>query len=142
VFLLGIFPALVCCLSLGCGGGKTVRVSGTVKFKGQPVPKGKIYFMPDTVKGNSGPTGFADIRDGQFDTSSGGGRGSAPGAVVVQIEGFVDIPPTGEVSTKQLFYPYQTTLDLPKQASTHALEVPAAAEKGPQGPKGGPLIVP
>ena len=43
-------------------------VWGTVKFKNQPVPAGLIVINPDFSKGNDGPQGMAEIRDGRFDT--------------------------------------------------------------------------
>jgi hypothetical protein len=43
-------------VSRSCGGDGTYRVSGKITFNGQPVPAGKIYFMPDGRK-NTGPTG-------------------------------------------------------------------------------------
>ncbi len=55
----------------GCGAGnepKTYHVSGTVTFAGKPVPVGTILFVPDAGKANRGPTGYAVIREGKFDT--------------------------------------------------------------------------
>src|SRR5690348_2686083 len=83
----GVLAALVCGLAAGCGGGKGHRVSGKVTFKGAPVPAGRIYFTPDSTKGNTGPTGYADIKDGAYDTAAAGGQGVTGGPVVVAIEG-------------------------------------------------------
>jgi hypothetical protein len=113
-----------------------------VTFKGQPVPQGKIYFAPDGSKGNSGPTGYADVKNGSFDTSSKGGQGACSGAVVVRIEGFTEITPVGDVTTQPLFYPYEIQVDLPKGSSTQKFEVPATAADKPQKPAGGPVIIP
>ena len=119
---------LACALVAGCG-SKGASVSGTVTFDGKPVPFGKIYFNPDKSKGNSGAPGYADIRDGSFDTSSRGGQACSPGAVKVRIEGFEEIPPKGEVTAKALFPAYETTLDLPAGSSSHKFDVPASAAK-------------
>lgn len=138
--LINVVPVALCCLALGCG-GSTTRVSGKVTFKGAPVPSGKIYFRPDTSKGNNGPTGYADIKDGSFDTSSSGGAGASPGAVIVEITGVAPTGGDGDVTAKQLFYPYSTTADLPKGSHTQSFDVPADAEKAPK-QTGKPIIVP
>lgn len=116
-------------LLLGCGGGdKGHRVSGKVTFKGQPLPAGRIYFMPDSKQGNKGATGFADVKSGAYDTAS-GGRGSAGGPMIVKIEGWdpsqqVKSEKTHESSPKVLFPPYQTNVDLPKEDTTKDFDVP------------------
>jgi hypothetical protein len=143
---------LVCaflgCLSLGCGGDKTYRVSGKVTFKGNPVPAGQIYFIPDGAKGNSGATGFARIKDGTYDTDAEGGRGSAGGPMIIAIEGLdpstapAKADPSGEVTATVLFARYEVNEDLPKEATTKDFEVPASAAKGPVGPKTGVTIIP
>ncbi|HEY7158926.1 MAG TPA: hypothetical protein VH575_33585 [Gemmataceae bacterium] len=126
-----ILALLACCQILGCGGGSDgYNVSGTVLFDGKPVPLGKIYFTPDAAKDNSGPSGFADIKDGEFDTKK-TGKAAPAGPVVVRIEGFMEVPPVGEVTTKPLFYPYQVTADLPRHNSTQTFTVPASATKPP-----------
>jgi len=131
--------------ALGCGGGdKGYRVTGKVTFKGQPVPVGKIYFNPDTSKGNTGPTGYADIKDGEYDTSAGTGRGFVGGPVVIQIEGFDPSAKgknekddkSGEVLIKSLFPRYDLPTELPKSNTTKDVDVPADAvnrpvQKGP-----------
>jgi hypothetical protein len=45
-----------------------------------------IVFEPDPAKGNSGPQGRADIKDGKFDTRL-SDKGVTPGAQVVRITG-------------------------------------------------------
>src|SRR5262245_62110995 len=140
---LGAFSLVSLCLVLGCGGGpKGNRVSGTVTFEGRPVPLGKIYFNPDKSKNNTGQTGFADIKDGKFDTGEKGMQGTVSGPVVVRIEGFEEIPPMGEVTTRQLFFPWETSIEVPKGVSTQKFDVPASAAKEPQAPAGAPVIVP
>ena len=142
--------AAVAALALGCGGGdKGYRVSGKVTFKNQPVPVGKIYFTPDTSKGNTGPTGYADIKDGQYDTSSGNGRGFVGGPVVIMIEGFDPNQAgkadkddkSGEVLIKSLFPRYDLPTELPKENTTKDIDVPADAVNR-QAPKGPVQIIP
>src|SRR5690606_13506637 len=86
--------AAVTCWSLilltGCGedGPPRIAVNGTVNWKGQPVPRGVIYFGPDSSKGNTGPKGFALIVDGVFDTQGSPGKGCMAGPHKVEIQGF------------------------------------------------------
>jgi hypothetical protein len=132
-----LLPVLGCCLALGCGGEKTYRVSGTVKFKGQPIPEGRIHFIPDGSKGNKGQAGYADIKNGAYDTSSSGGRGAVGGAMTVRIEAWdpakkIDKPDKSPLSTiPPLFPPYETKADLPNSDSTKDFDVPAEAVNGP-----------
>lgn len=142
-----IGAALVACtLAPGCGGDNTHRVSGNVNFNGKPVPAGKIYFMPDGSKGNQGATGFADIKDGRYDTSSTGGRGCVSGALIVAIEGQDPSAPgkaskdDPEVQVKTLFPRYETTMDVSGDTQKD-FEVPADAAKGPK-VKGPAVVVP
>jgi len=117
-----VLPALVCCLALGCGGGaKLYRVTGNVKFDGNPVPAGKIYFTPDTSKNNSGAPGWADIKDGKYDTAAPGGQGVVGGPMIVKIE--------GSNGTTPLFANYQTSAELPRGAATQDFDVPASEGK-------------
>lgn len=121
-------------LTAGCGGGSGNRVSGKVTFKGQPVPAGKIYFAPDTAKGNSGPTGFADIKDGAYDTSANEGQGAPTGAVIISVDGFDPTPPPGaepDVTVTNLFTGYQKPVDLPAGGSVQDIDVPAEAANVP-----------
>ena len=137
---LGVLPFVACCLAIGCG-DSTYRVSGKVNFKGQPIPEGRIIFTPDTTKGNKGPAGSAEIKDGQYDTGAEGGKGVVGGPMIVRIEAWdpakkIEKPDKSAlVNFPPLFPPYQTTADLPKSDSTKDFDVPADAVKGIQ-PKG------
>jgi hypothetical protein len=115
-------------LLCGCGGGTSVYdVSGTVTFDGKPVPAGRVFFDPDLAQKNDGPQGSASIRAGKFDTRQ-GGRAAVSGPVVVRIEGYEKGADEKSVG-KTLFVDYEIKLDLPKEASTQKLEVPASAGK-------------
>jgi len=134
--------ACLLCLLVGCGGDGTNRVSGKITFKGQPVPAGTIHFIPDGKKGNKGATGYAVIKDGAYDTSARGGRGSVSGPVIIAVEG---IDPSGpppkaapDVTTTVLFPWYELPFDMPASATTKNIDVPAEAAKGPKKPAGKP----
>jgi hypothetical protein len=119
-------------LAAGCGpsGPAVYRRSGTVTFNGQPVPLGKIYFDPDVTAGGSGPSGFADIVDGKYDTSD-EGRGAVSGPVIVRVTGFSkDDPDPISGFGKPLFAEYQVKADLPSSKSEYNVDVPASAAKG------------
>jgi hypothetical protein len=64
------------------------RVHGNVTFKGQPVPKGNVFFDPDGTKGTSGMQGFAGIVDGKYDTALPDGSGIRKGFYVVRVQAF------------------------------------------------------
>jgi hypothetical protein len=135
---LAIVPLLVLSAAfVGCGGSVGNRVSGKVTFKGQPVPAGKVYITPDTTKGNSGPTGFADIQNGAYDTSAAGGQGGPTGAVIFKVEGFDPNPPPGaepDVTSTLLFHGYEMTADLSGADVVQDIEVPDTAAGGPPQP--------
>jgi hypothetical protein len=78
-FVLGVV-ALV-----GCGGSARIELSGDVTHGGKPIPTGRIYFDPDISRGNKGPQGFAEIKDGRYDTRN-DGRGAVAGPTIVKID--------------------------------------------------------
>lgn len=116
----------------GCGpADRTHHVSGKATFDGKPIPKGKIFFDPNVAAGNAGPSGFADIVDGQYDTSRAGGKGTVGGAMTVRVEGYSD-QNVDAISGygKPLFAQYSESVELPKEQSTRDFNVPASAAKG------------
>src|SRR4051812_34015259 len=85
-WLSGAAGVLLLC---GCTRGPTLYpVSGTVVFKGEPVPAGVIFFDPDISQKNDGPQGYAMIKDGKYSTAAEGGRGVVGGPYLVRIEAF------------------------------------------------------
>jgi hypothetical protein len=48
---------------VGCGGETSVPISGTVTWKGEPIPEGDILFVPPEKAGVPDP---GKIRDGKF----------------------------------------------------------------------------
>jgi hypothetical protein len=124
-----IFMATILSLPLcaGCGedGPQRTAIWGKVTWKEQPVPRGVIYFNPNVNKGNTGPQGYALIRDGAFDTRQSPGKGCVAGPHSVQIQGFDgqnirDGHPYGN----QLFASYETSIDVSAEAKEINLTIP------------------
>ncbi len=135
--LVGVLAITMASLCGGGGCGRNddgLRVSGTVTFAGSPVPAGMIYFEPDADQGNAGPTGFAAIKDGRYDTAAHGrNRGAIRGPQRVRIDGHVPAP-AGDVSDAggtRLFAGYVTTIDLQNLATVCDFAVPDAAADRP-----------
>jgi hypothetical protein len=82
------FAAMGLVMFLGCGDdsglGKRYPVTGTVKYKGQPVSKGRISFSPD---GGGGRACGGDIDNGAYSLSTTGAPndGALPGKYKVSV---------------------------------------------------------
>ncbi|MEX1042683.1 MAG: hypothetical protein WDZ51_18760 [Pirellulaceae bacterium] len=126
-----LFAGLLVCLTMGCtravDGPERFDVSGTVKFNGEPVPVGTVRFVPDASKGNSGPAGFAQIKDGKYDTAK-DGRGTVGGPHEITVIGFDgQVEPDSELTQgRSLFSEYRILADLSSEKSTQDIEVPSA----------------
>lgn len=125
-----LLAGLLSSLSWGCGaadeGPKRYQISGKVTYDGKPIPKGKIYFEPDSSQGNSGPQAGADIVDGEYETPTGKGVVGGPHRVRITGTDGVETQMEGELlpDGKPLFAPYETTYDFPKEDGAHSFEVP------------------
>ncbi len=119
-------------LLTGCGGGSDgparYAVSGKVDFGGTPIPFGEIMFQPDGEKGNKGPGAMGQIENGVYKIDA--AAGPIGGAHIVRITGLDGkpaagaAPAAGATTGKPLFKEYQTTADLPRQATTKDFSVP------------------
>lgn len=119
---------LCCCMSLGCNPGpKVSQISGTVTFKGQPVPAGYITFTPDVAAGTLGQVVGFQIQNGKYDSATNVPPGLPPGKYMVRIGGFDGkrIPMWGQ--GKQIFNPVDDQCDVPEGSTTRDFEVPASA---------------
>lgn len=112
-------------LAAGCGDrdGSLHRVTGMVTYGGAPLPAGMIYFEPDSSRGNKGPTGYATIISGSYDTHA-GGRGTVGGPHAVRIDGFEPPPKNVEDGGTMLVRDYRTTIDLPESEMVQDFDVP------------------
>ncbi|MCI0460124.1 MAG: hypothetical protein L0Z62_24495 [Gemmataceae bacterium] len=123
--------ALATTVLAGCGSGpKLYHVSGRVTFDGQPVPAGFVFFEPDAAKGNDGVGGFAEVKDGHYDTRN-SGKGVIGGPHNVRLSGFDGKPCVFEgrpmPSGMTIFADYTIAIELPRQATTRDFDVPAKA---------------
>lgn len=78
---------LLCLLLSGCGGtpaGEPATVRGTVKFNGEPLPKGSIRLA--TEDGTPGPGGVSPIENGHYEISD--DVGLKAGRYLVMINAF------------------------------------------------------
>jgi hypothetical protein len=121
--------AALLCLAAGCSPGPEVYpVTGTVTYDGKPLPAGQIFFEADVQKGRCAPQGFAEVKDGHFDTAK-GGRGVIGGPYVIRIQGF-DGKPNEELALgKPLFSDYIESRDIPKGPAQLEFSVPSAGIK-------------
>ena len=124
-----LLPAVCCLLLAGCGEAGPARydVSGSVTYDGKPLPAGRISFEPDESQGNTGSVGFADVKDGHYQTQPGQGPGGGPyKAVIFGYDGVPDaVEPDENPMGKPLFGPFTTGVDLPRQSATQDFAVPA-----------------
>lgn len=123
-----------CCLSLtllllalavGCqkqDGPPRYDISGSVTFRGAPVPSGSVVFTPDSKKGNSGPQGTAKIIDGHYDTSR-NGRGTVGGPHQVHVIA-TEAMSAEDAELQGPLAEHTFDLDLPQDETTQDLEIP------------------
>ena len=105
----------------GCGPGaeRLYRVSGTVTYGGQPIPKGNIFFDPTANE----PQGYAHIVNGKYDTGQ-EGQGVRGGTYNIRVNGF-DGKEANEAPFGQALFPeYNGTKELPREDSTYDLDIP------------------
>ena len=110
---------------VGCGqqrGPTRYELSGSVTYRGQPVPAGWIFFDPDSSRQNSGPGSAAKIKDGRYETPS--GKGTVGGPHVATINGRDGTPNAEIPGGLPLFPPYSMKIDLPKESSTYDFNGP------------------
>src|SRR5262245_33323149 len=128
--LVSGWSVVACVLALSCAksGHEPYHLSGKVTFNGQPLPRGKIFFLPDTAKGNAGPGGFAEIKDGAYDTRN-KGSATAGGPLIVRVDGFDGNTTSSNLVGQPLFLSYEVRVEVPRVSATKDFDVPAAAAK-------------
>ena len=118
---------------VGCGGDDGPRqfnINGSVTYKGEPLEAGRISFLPDADRGNSGPVGYAIIQDGKYDTTSAGGKPSIFGPIKVYITGYDNSAEEGAEAKPPLFEDVKVDaeIDPEKKLPTLDFDVPADAK--------------
>ncbi|MBM3997724.1 MAG: hypothetical protein FJ303_26810 [Planctomycetes bacterium] len=106
-------------LITSCGPGEPTRypLQGKIIYDGQAIPFGDVVLTPDGAKGNSGPQGFANIRDGFYDTAADGGKGFAGGPTVIHVTGFT-------AQGGKLIVETDVHVDLPRDGGSHDINIP------------------
>lgn len=113
----------------------SVHVAGEIKWQGQPLKLGLIVFEPDATRGGKGVQGYAQIRDGQFDTKKEGV--AAPiGPCLARITGGDGVDAGGFAPFGTLlFEEYSKSLEVSASTSPLSIEVKSAPIKNPVSPK-------
>ena len=124
------FLALVAIFMLGCigccdKGPANYQLSGTISYKGRPVPRGEVFLRPI----GNGPGGFAIINDGKYKTIA--GRGYQGGLSKITFHGFgkVTTDDGRESGGLDLFPPYTVEIDLPEEDFVYSLKVPPGKKR-------------
>ncbi len=116
----------------GCGPSEPdniVHLSGNVTFQGKPLPLGMIVFEPNPAKGNKGPQGHADIKDGKFDTRI-SKKGTVKGQIIARITGGDGVSPEPFTPFGNLlFEEFTTHLEVAENPKELSLEVPSSRGK-------------
>ena len=118
---------LVCLVGCSPSDGRNT-VSGTVTYNGEPLKYATIEFDPDTTKGNRGPQGSAEVRDGRYHTTS--GFGPVVGPHTVRITGW-DVGPEAGMMPPPLVSEYETTVDIPAGGGPLDFAIPLIPKKKP-----------
>jgi hypothetical protein len=125
------FAILLCvCLPViaGCGERERYPLSGSVTFKGKPVPFGQIELIPDESQGNQGPRSVVPFRDGRYETPA--SEFVVGGDYTVRIDGFQYDKTSGgdgEPEAIRLFPPWTSKVALPQTGGQYDFDIPASA---------------
>jgi hypothetical protein len=128
-FTLLLAGAAVALAATGCGpsGPKLVPLSGSVTFKGEPVPAGYVIFTPPAGGGN---VRSIPIRNGRYDTAEMvGERGVHPGPNAVRITGYNGKKERFYADGKQIFNPVDEQYTVPDAGGTKDFVIPDSAGK-------------
>jgi hypothetical protein len=101
------------------------RVFGRATFDGKDLPAGRIYFEPDSSRGNSGASGYAEIVEGRFDTDK-NGKGSIGGPMIIRVNGHEKPTSLNDESSPVRTYvrDYEERVELPKGATEWNVAIP------------------
>jgi hypothetical protein len=131
VITLGIL--LVTATGCGSRGPARYDISGTITFRGKPVPAGSIMFIPTGAAAGEQPVGFCTFREGEFESKVGRSPGTGSyRAVITGCDGVAYETRLGDIIEehplgKNIFVGHVVELDLPaRHGSEFEIVVPDA----------------
>ncbi len=105
---------------------KLTEISGTVTFKGQPIPAGDVSFTPE-VSVAGGQLQMYMVKDGKYDSTQTPGMGLLPGKYKVRINGYDGKQIPNFYSGKQIFNAVEEEIEITAGKMTKDFVVPDAA---------------
>ncbi|HWL10430.1 MAG TPA: hypothetical protein VNQ76_18645 [Planctomicrobium sp.] len=123
--LLSLAVLLFCVT--GCQKSEEVHriyVNGKITLDGKPIPAGEILFEPDNTKGNRGPAGVADIKNGEFICRKGFGVVGGPHVAIISANSGQALPQDGQLPTGYvLISEHRMPIDFPKDQLKQSIEI-------------------
>jgi len=114
-------------LVLGCDSTpRPAQISGSVTFKGKPIPAGNLTFTPD-VETSGGKLKMLTVKDGRFDSSKEQDPGLPPGKYKVTIAGYDGVQIRMFYQGKQIFNAVSEDFVVPDGTTTKDFSVPDSA---------------
>jgi hypothetical protein len=114
-------------LTTGCGGKPPMsQISGTVTFKGKPIPAGNVMFTPD-VSIAGGQIRMFMVTEGAFDSTKDPAPGLMPGKYDVTITGYDGKKIPMFFQGKQIFNSVHEPLEVPTGSTKKDFVVPDSA---------------
>ncbi len=121
----------------GCGkhnqGPRQHDVFGEAFHDGKPITTGRVTFVPDEDRNNSGPPGYAIIQNGTFSTLKPGGKASVAGPIKVLVTCYGEPDANGVLPEEPLFVDYAIPIEIDanqkKKRKPLNLDIPLQAKK-------------
>ena len=112
----------------GCGSGEPPlsQVSGSVTFKGKPIPAGNVMFTPD-VSVSGGQVRMFMVTDGAYDSSKDPSPGLKAGHYEVTIMGYDGKRIPNFFQGKQIFNSYTEEMTVQQGSTKKDFTVPDSA---------------
>ena len=118
---------LLLLVMVGCDSKpKLTEISGTVTFKGQPIPAGDVSFTPQ-VSVTGGQLQMYMVKDGKYDSAQTPESGLLPGKYKVRINGYDGKQIPNYFSGKQIFNAVEEQIEITAGKMTKDFVVPDAA---------------
>jgi hypothetical protein len=112
---------------VGCDSAPPMaQISGTVTFKGKPIPAGNVMFTPD-VEAKGGQIRMFMVTEGKYDSAKETVPGLPPGNYTVTIAGYDGVRIPMYFQGKQIFNSVKENVTVPAGSSTKDFLVPDSA---------------